>query len=167
MHGESRKFRQIFLRKKSKSVNKVNRIDTLIGQNTKFTGDLHFTGGLHIDGIVKGNILADLNSGATLSIGVKGRVEGKIRVPYSIVHGTVDGDVYSAKQIEVGNHANISGNIYYQTITMQSGAQVNGSLQHHAEKERLAKIGADNITDFYASHQEQDQSTWKHIVIGA
>ena len=44
------------------------RIDSLIGRHTETLGDLRFSGGLHVDGTVKGNVYADDDSGAVLTL---------------------------------------------------------------------------------------------------
>ena len=46
----------MFGRKKKNQLH--HHIDTLIGANTKISGDIHFTGGLRIDGHITGNIFA-------------------------------------------------------------------------------------------------------------
>ena len=48
--------------------------DTLISSKTEITGDVTFTGGLHIDGVIKGNLLAENGSGAVVRVSDKGRV---------------------------------------------------------------------------------------------
>jgi cytoskeletal protein CcmA (bactofilin family) len=74
-------------------------IDTLVGANSKVSGDLHFEGGCHVDGLVKGNVSADADSNSALSISEDGGVEGGVSVPYVVLHGIVRGDV-SARQHE-------------------------------------------------------------------
>ena len=43
------------------------KVDTIIGQQTRIEGDIHFTGGLHIDGRIKGNIVAGEGSSSVLT----------------------------------------------------------------------------------------------------
>ena len=42
---------------KRKPVKPTSNIDTLIGSNTRVSGDMEFKGGLHIDGYIKGCLL--------------------------------------------------------------------------------------------------------------
>ena len=53
--------------------------------------------------------------------------------PHIIVNGTVHGDVYASKHIELASNASIKGNVYYHLIEMAMGAEVNGNLVHHKE----------------------------------
>lgn len=109
---------------------KIERLDTLIGQQTEMRGDLLFTGGLHIDGNVKGDIVA-LNDGASsLVVSERGSVEGQIRAPHVTVNGMVIGDVYAIESVELASRARITGNVYYRRLEVAMGAEVNGSLIH-------------------------------------
>lgn len=108
----------------------ANNFDTLISGKAEVVGDIHFSGGLHIDGKVFGNIIADDDSKAVLRISDKGRVEGEVSVPRVIVNGTVVGDVHSCEHLELAAKAEIKGNIFYNTIEMVMGSQVDGRMSH-------------------------------------
>jgi len=108
-------------------------IDTLVGSNSKVSGDVYFEGGCHIDGIVKGSVSADADSGAALSISEDGTVEGGVTVPYVVLNGIVRGDVYANQRVELGPTARVIGNVYYNLIEMAIGAEINGKLVHQPE----------------------------------
>ncbi len=116
-----------------KKKHRVGRIDTLVGQNTEIVGDVLFTGGLHIDGKVRGNVIAAEGSDSAMTLSENGRVEGEVRVPYIILNGEVQGDVYASEKIELAAQARINGNVYYNLLEMAMGAAVNGSLVHQEE----------------------------------
>jgi len=109
---------------------KVTQIDSLIGQDTKISGDIIFSGGLHIDGKVKGNVLAEEGTMSVLTLSEQGSIEGEVRVPNMILNGTVTGNVYAVEHIELAPKARIVGDVYYGLIEMTIGAEVNGSLVH-------------------------------------
>ena len=109
------------------------RIDTLIGQGTVINGDLIFSGGLHVDGTVKGNVIADQDSGSVLSLSERGLIEGEVRVPNVVLNGTVVGDVHATNHIELAPHARVKGNVFYKIIEMARGAEVNGNLVHRGD----------------------------------
>ena len=121
---------------KSKPVNKITKIDTLIGHNSEICGNINFSGGLHVDGVVRGNIQADAESGSVLSVSERGVIEGEVRVPNIMLNGTVKGDVYASEHIELAEKAKVSGNVYYKLIEMMRGAAVNGNLVHQLPDER-------------------------------
>ncbi len=110
-----------------------NAVETLIGGNTQISGDLHFTGGCHIDGSVKGNVSADPDSHAALTVSEDGNIDGGVTVPYVLLNGIVRGDVYANQRVELGPTARVIGNVYYNLIEMAIGAEINGKLVHQAE----------------------------------
>ena len=108
-------------------------VETLVGSNTRISGDLHFTGGCHIDGAVNGSVSADPDSHAALSISEDGQVDGGVSVPYVVLNGIVRGDVYANQRVELGATARVIGNVYYNLIEMAIGAEINGKLVHQPE----------------------------------
>ena len=117
--------------KKSKTASA--KVDTIVGQQTRIEGDIHFSGGLHIDGRIKGGVIAESGSGSVLTISEHGIIEGDVMVPTVILNGSVTGDVRSGERIELAAKARVDGDVYYNLIEMAMGAMVNGSLVHNAE----------------------------------
>lgn len=101
---------------------------TLISKDSEIVGDVKFTGDLEIQGLVRGNIIAKVDKGATVRIVEGGRVEGDIHSPKVIINGYVHGDVHSGEHIELATKASVEGNVHYNLIEMVKGAQVNGNL---------------------------------------
>jgi len=117
----------------SRKQRKHGVIDTLVGSNTKVSGDLYFAGGCHIDGTVKGSVSADSDGSSALSISEEGNVEGGVTVPYVVLNGIVRGDVVVSQRVELGPTARVIGNVYYNLIEMAIGAEINGKLVHQPE----------------------------------
>jgi cytoskeletal protein CcmA (bactofilin family) len=116
-----------------KNKNRRNaQIDTLIGGSTELRGDVYFKDGLHIDGVVKGNVIAE-GEQSMLTMSEQGRIEGEVRVRNIVLNGEVVGDVYASEHIELAPAARVTGNVYYNLIEMAMGAEVNGNLVHRAE----------------------------------
>lgn len=110
-----------------------NPVDALVGPNTRVNGDIQFKGGLHIDGVVKGNVSADPDTGATLTIADSGTVDGGVSVPFVLLNGIVKGDVFASQRVQLGPTARVIGNVYYNLIQMSEGAEINGKLVHQPE----------------------------------
>ena len=110
-----------------------NRVETLVGANSEVNGDLSFEGGCHVDGTVKGNVSADLESDSALTISEDGNVEGGVTVPYVVLYGIVRGDVCASQRVKLGSTARVIGNVYYNLIEMEIGAEINGKLVHQPE----------------------------------
>jgi len=126
---------------KQKSTSNASRnIDTLVGQNTRLTGDIEFAGGLHVDGTVQGNIIANQSAQCVLRISDKGLVEGNVNVPHVVLNGTVKGDVVAHERIELGSSARVIGNVYYALIEMAIGAEINGQLIHQSPDKKKPTV---------------------------
>ena len=108
-------------------------VETLVGANTRISGDLHFSGGCHVDGTVNGSVTADPDSQAALSISEEGNIDGGVTVPYVVLNGIVRGDVFANQRVELGPTARVIGNVYYNLIEMAIGAEINGKLVHQPE----------------------------------
>ena len=108
-------------------------VDTLVGANTRISGDLHFSGGCHVDGTVNGSVTADPDSKSALSISEEGNIDGGVTVPYVVLNGIVRGDVFANQRVELGPTARVIGNVYYNLIEMAIGAEINGKLVHQPE----------------------------------
>lgn len=108
-----------------------SHIDTLIGSNTVINGDIQFTGGLRIDGRVCGNVIAsESEPHSMLVLSERGLVEGKIKVPYIIINGTVKGPIHADNDLELQANARIVGDIHYKTVRIHQGAAVEGKMVH-------------------------------------
>jgi cytoskeletal protein CcmA (bactofilin family) len=113
---------------------KAPKVNTVVGQMTRITGDLVFSGGLHLDGTITGNVTGEPGSGATLTVSEKGVIEGDVRVENLLLNGTVKGDVYAGEHAELATDARVTGTVYYRLLEMAMGAEVNGKLVHDEER---------------------------------
>lgn len=105
---------------------------TLIAHDTEVVGDIHVAGDLEVEGVVKGNILAQAGQEATVRVVDKGRVEGEIRAPVIVINGSVEGNVHSSKHLELASHGRVQGSVFYASVEMAAGSEVNGSMTHVA-----------------------------------
>lgn len=127
--------------------------DTLVSSKTQIEGDLQFSGGLHIDGLIRGTIRAEEDSEAIVRISDIGEIDGDVIAPHIIVNGTVHGDVYASKHIELAKNASIKGNVYYHLIEMAMGAEVNGNLVHHKEPVSIKNHDSGESTETKVAEQ--------------
>ncbi len=112
-----------------KKANKIdNRIDTLVGADTRIEGDLHFTGGLRVDGAIRGDVTEQNGTPSTLIISEHGRVEGGVTAAKIVLNGKVIGTVKSSHFIELQTKARITGDLYYKSLEMHTGAVIEGKL---------------------------------------
>lgn len=118
-----------------KKSNRVqNTIDTLIGVDTRIEGNVHFSGGLRIDGAVLGAITEPNDTPSTLILSEYGRIEGPITASKVVINGTVVGPVKANHFIELQTKARITGDVYYNSLEMHTGAVIEGKLVYLAEQ---------------------------------
>lgn len=111
------------------------KIATVIGAGTRIDGDVGFSGGLHVDGYVAGCVRGEQETLSALTLSEQGTIEGDIEVPHIILNGTVIGDVYASRRVELAPKAKVTGTVYYNLLEMAMGAEVNGQLIHTKETE--------------------------------
>ena len=137
---------------------------TLIARDTTVIGDVHFSGSLEVEGVVQGNIVADSGKDAVVRVVEKGRVEGEIRAPSVVINGTVEGDVFSTKKLELAPKGRVQGNVYYTLLEMAAGSEVNGSLTHSVAAEALREKTPDpsvEVTEVIAGSDSGVESVAK------
>jgi len=118
-----------------------NRIDSLIGSDTKIEGNIVFSGGLRVDGSIKGNVSEMDDQPSTLVLSEQARVEGVIRVSHVVINGTVVGPVQAQEYVELQLKSRVTGDVFYKTLEMHVGAIVEGKLVHReGAPEKLAEV---------------------------
>ncbi len=112
-----------------KKANKIDsRIDTLVGAETRIEGDMHFNGGLRVDGSIRGNVTEQNSTPSTLILSEHGKIEGAVTAAKIVLNGKVIGPVKSSHFIELQTKARITGDLYYKSLEMHTGAVIEGKL---------------------------------------
>lgn len=123
-----------------------HHIDTLIGANTRITGDINFSGGLRIDGRIVGNVIATGDQhNSTLVLSNEGSIQGNIKAANVVLNGTVTGSIQAADYLDLQEHAKVHGDVCYGSMEIQLGASVEGKMTHQSKSE-IGLLAA-NITD--------------------
>lgn len=116
-------------------------IDTLIGAETRIEGNLVFTGGLRIDGTVRGDISESNINPGTVILSELGSIEGSVSATKMVVNGKVNGPIRASQFIELQAKAHVTGDVYYKSLEMHTGAVVEGRLIYlGAEAEQIEKL---------------------------
>jgi cytoskeletal protein CcmA (bactofilin family) len=118
------------------------RIHTLIAKSVKIYGDVEFAGGLHLDGHVAGNVRADPETPASLSVSDSGSIQGSVEATEVVLHGTVRGDIVARGRVVLGASARVEGDVRYGVIEMTLGAQITGRLVRLVAEEEAKAPGA-------------------------
>lgn len=108
-------------KKSSKSL--LEAVETLMGENAVFEGNLTTDKPVRIDGKFNGNIVKALG----VIIGEKAVVEGDINAQAVEVNGTVKGNVTAAEYIELSATSKVKGDIKTNILSISEGAQFEGN----------------------------------------
>ena len=110
-----------------------NSIDTLIGADTRLEGDIHFSGGLRVDGTIRGKVSEPIASPSTLILSEHGSIEGAVSASKIVINGKVTSTVRAGQFIELQPKAHITGDVYYKSLEMHTGAVIEGKLVYLGE----------------------------------
>jgi len=103
--------------------NNDTKLDTIIGEHTKFNGELQSDGGIRIDGEVEGKIICN----GFLMIGEKAHIKADVQSDEAVISGKVEGNITIEKKIELKSSAAIQGDIIAKVLSMESGTQICGN----------------------------------------
>ena len=96
---------------------------SFLGAEVTVTGNIEGQGNLHIDGRVDGDVTC-----ATLIVGNNGQVNGNITADDAKIAGTINGTV-AAKVLTIEASARITGDLSYDSVSVETGAQVDGRVK--------------------------------------
>jgi len=119
-----------------------NSIDTLIGADTRIEGDIHFSGGLRVDGMIRGKVSEPIATPSTLILSEHGSIEGAVSASKIVINGKVTGPVRAGQFIELQPKAHITGDVYYKSLEMHTGAVIEGKLVYLGESAQTQDASA-------------------------
>jgi cytoskeletal protein CcmA (bactofilin family) len=98
---------------------------TLISEGCKIKGAITGRGNYMINGEVDGE--SDIEG--TITLAKDGFWRGTLKADSVIIAGTVEGDIYAAGGVEIGDTARITGTVSGESIAVAEGAVVDGVMQ--------------------------------------
>ncbi|MGA2332521.1 MAG: polymer-forming cytoskeletal protein [Syntrophales bacterium] len=100
---------------------KSDRLDLMIGENSKITGYVESAGTILIEGTIIGNL-----HGNKVILGEKSYVKGDISANNISIAGKIEGQLKGKESIEVKATGQISGDMVTRHLSMMKGAIFNG-----------------------------------------
>lgn len=97
---------------------------SVLGSDLSITGDIKASADLHVDGSVEGDIAC-----SSLVQGESSTVTGAIKAESARLAGTVRGSI-TARELVILKSAKIEGDVFYDALTIEQGAQVEGRFAH-------------------------------------
>jgi cytoskeletal protein CcmA (bactofilin family) len=127
---------------------KSDKLELILGKNSKITGDVESAGRILIEGIIIGTI-----HGEKVILGEKSYVKGDILANSISIAGKIEGRLKGRKSIEVKPTGRVSGNIITRKLSIMEGAIFNGmSLMDDAEQGQIEETDK-NVIEFAAKER--------------
>jgi cytoskeletal protein CcmA (bactofilin family) len=101
---------------------------SVIGADVAIHGDIEASADLHVDGVVVGDLVC-----ASLVQGEASRIEGALTADTARLAGTVTGTI-TVRELVILKTARIEGEVHYEALTIEQGAQVDGKFAPGAAK---------------------------------
>jgi cytoskeletal protein CcmA (bactofilin family) len=109
---------------------------SFIGSEVSITGNISAAGDIHLDGAVQGDIAC-----AALTVGGSGHVKGNVLAQRATIAGAVEGAIV-ATELVIERSARILGDVSYESISIETGARVDGRLSQKAAPSGELKLVA-------------------------
>ncbi len=106
-------------------------INSIIGEGTRFDGDLTLSGLLRIDGDFSGKI----NTTGKVLIGKNGRARCTVHGDTIVIGGILKGDIVASGKVIILSTGMVIGNISAPKLVAEDGVVIHGSFRIHPESD--------------------------------
>ncbi|OPY11564.1 MAG: Polymer-forming cytoskeletal [Syntrophus sp. PtaB.Bin001] len=128
---------------------KSDKLEMVLGENSKTTGDVESLGTILVEGSILGNL-----QGEKVILGEKASVKGDISANSISIAGRIEGILIGKNSVEIKGTARIFGDIYTKSMTMMDGAIFNGMCcMDNSPHGPLASEADQKVLDFKASEE--------------
>ncbi|MFR6311803.1 bactofilin family protein [Anaerofustis stercorihominis] len=136
----------------NKRVN-YEQIDTIVGSDITFIGDLALGGNVRYEGNLKGNV----NLSGNIIVGRNAFISGNINAKNVHIIGTVEG-IVTCEQLKILSTGKLTGDVYVDNIIIDEGAIFIGGCKIKStelkEEEQLSEALAGNEEENIKQAQE-------------
>lgn len=102
----------------------------ILGNGTKFKGNLKVSGNLRIDGEFDG----EMTVSETLIIGKTGKLKGTIKAKNSIIGGSIIGNLTTNEKVELQAGASFEGDLVCKKLIVEEGVLFDGNCKMSDKK---------------------------------
>jgi cytoskeletal protein CcmA (bactofilin family) len=120
---------------------KNDKLESFIGINSEFVGDVTVSGTLRIDGKMTGNITA-----GWIIVGEKALVKGNLFATGIIVGGRVEGTVKADDLVELKPTAHLAGDIYSKKLAIAEGGLFTGRSISQGDEAKLIEFSGEGVS---------------------
>jgi cytoskeletal protein CcmA (bactofilin family) len=108
----------------------VSKIETIVGPNAYFRGEIQSDGGVRIDGIFEG----DLDITGNLVIGEGAKIVAEIKANNISISGAIKGNI-SGNRVEILETGRVWGDLTINSLLLNEGAYLRGQTTMHGDIE--------------------------------
>jgi cytoskeletal protein CcmA (bactofilin family) len=113
----------------------TDKLESFLGKNSNFKGELNVQGTLRVDGRVEGHVDAD-----HLVLSESAVVKGEVRAKRLIIGGTIDGSVDAQELVEIKSKGRVLGDISTRKLSVLEGGEVNGKIEMKKEESNVVEL---------------------------
>ncbi|MEO1487847.1 MAG: polymer-forming cytoskeletal protein [Pseudomonadota bacterium] len=113
-----------------------NATFSVIGSDVAIKGDVSASADLHVDGMIEGDIKC-----ASLVQGETSHINGAVMAETARLSGKVEGSI-TARELTILKTAKILGDVHYDALTIEQGAQVDGRFAPNAQRQAVNTTAA-------------------------
>lgn len=122
---------------------KSDKLEMVLGENSKITGDVESSGTVLVEGTIMGNI-----RGEKVILGEKASVNGDIHANAISIAGKIEGHLIGKESVEIKTSGRITGDIMTKSLSMMDGAIFNGACRMDAGGAGLGFESEKNVVEF-------------------
>ncbi|MEM7775694.1 MAG: polymer-forming cytoskeletal protein [Pseudomonadota bacterium] len=111
----------------------ANDVPLVLGPDIRILGCFETTGELEIHGEIEGEVRAQ-----NITLGRRGRLSGTAVAERVTVYGIVEDGFIFANRIVLGESCDVTGELYYKALDIQSGSLFEGKSRRHDDPKSLA-----------------------------
>ena len=104
------------------SRNKIDRIDTLVGEGSVIEGNI--TGDNSI--LINGTVTGDVTTQSTIRVGRTGIIKGNVKANSAILSGIIEGNLDVLDSTVLGPHSRLKGDLKTTRLKIEEGAKFEG-----------------------------------------
>ena len=119
-------------------------INSIVGEGTKFVGDLELNGLLRIDG----DFIGTITTGGKVLIGKNGRAECTITADTVVIGGVVKGDIVCKEKVVILSTGMLIGNVSTPRLISEDGVILNGFCMIACADESSASLNLNISSGF-------------------
>jgi cytoskeletal protein CcmA (bactofilin family) len=102
----------------------TDKLETFLGMDSSFKGELNVRGTLRVDGTVEGQLDADY-----VILSDSAEVKGEIKAKKILIGGKMDGNVRAQELVEIKSKGRVLGDIFTPKLAILEGGEFNGKVE--------------------------------------